>query len=58
MVKTGYQYDDCDHSEVIQNVFEIVFALFYKNYVESAYSIHFHTFEYGSNGQLKDQEPW
>ena len=30
MAETGYQYNECDHSEVILNVFEIVFALFYK----------------------------
>lgn len=23
MAETGYQYDNCDHNEAIQNVFEI-----------------------------------
>ena len=31
MVVRGYQNIDCDHSEVIQNIFEIVFALFYEH---------------------------
>ena len=32
MAETGYQYDDCDHSEATQNIFKIAFAhvLFYK----------------------------
>ena len=35
MVDTGCQYDNCDHSEATQNVFEIIFActsLVFKDY--------------------------